>query len=217
MCQQANCTLLSHITLASVTMAMTAVAFFGVWFQRDHPTWIWTGQGCVEETSLHLYYRTVESTCWDGSAVAVSWADHCQATNDEGSICSAWQPSVGLHILTLILLTAAVSTAGAQACGCCCPGAKTNLFCSLGLTVAGFSFLSVAFAWFSTMKNNPMGSDGEYDFGWAWFVSLMSVLMLLAASVLLAIATFVQPVPMRNGTGAPPGAAPVVVGKPVEA
>mmetsp|Transcript_46518 Transcript_46518/g.85237 ORF Transcript_46518/g.85237 Transcript_46518/m.85237 type:complete len:233 (+) Transcript_46518:92-790(+) len=232
MCKQATCPLVGHIVLGSISIATILGACFSAWFKADvkfewYCDFSWQSTDacsyCTETLRIHMLYRDSESECWDGNH-PYSWEDQCSwGYNDAGSACDVWRPAFSLHIIAIILMVVALATGCSQACGCCCPGTKINLQCSFGFTVASVLLLLLGFIMFSTVKDNPLGDEGlhytevpEFGFAEGWGSSLVSMLLIIAATVLVAIATFCQPVPMENGAGAPGGQV-TVVGKPVEA
>mmetsp|Transcript_31951 Transcript_31951/g.72903 ORF Transcript_31951/g.72903 Transcript_31951/m.72903 type:complete len:218 (+) Transcript_31951:59-712(+) len=215
MCKQATCVLQSHIVFVSVLVVTLLLAMFGTWFEHEFID----GRSCAYGNPppyvfrATMYHAETEYKCAHGT-YATNWGDLCDFDTSDRRVCAMWRPSLTLHIVAFVLVICALSTASAQACGCCCVGTKTNLKCSLGFTISGFVNLLIAFIMFSLVKDSIDSDETEFDYAWGWVFSLLSVLMLLASVVLGCIASG-QDVPVQN-IGAPPAGQTVVVGKPVE-
>mmetsp|Transcript_35310 Transcript_35310/g.82449 ORF Transcript_35310/g.82449 Transcript_35310/m.82449 type:complete len:221 (-) Transcript_35310:130-792(-) len=217
MCKQSNCTLLGHIVISSSIPVLITIASIGVWFSRT------VDDGWCERTAHVTLWHIWTDSCWE-DAHKTSWEDHCQwfdnayVQDQEPKGCGMYAPGRAFHIMSLISVIVAASTACAQSCGCCCPGRKTNLFVSLGFSIAAAVTMLIAFAVFTSAREELLhvNDDAEnWDYSWGWIASLLAFLLYPVTLILVCIASFVQPVPGTDDSSVNPGSGPVVVGQPV--
>mmetsp|Transcript_46598 Transcript_46598/g.108622 ORF Transcript_46598/g.108622 Transcript_46598/m.108622 type:complete len:216 (-) Transcript_46598:87-734(-) len=213
MCKQGTCPVIGQIAVASLLIITILLATIGVWFRHEFDG---GSGGCSFIYRVYISHGETEYNCdWLEGTSSTSWEDACEY-NDEAAVCGMWRPSQTLHIISLVLVICALSTASAHACACCCEGTKTNLQCSMGFTISAFVQLLVGFIMFSTVRGDiEPGLDVEFDFSWGWGLSLLSLLLLIANIVLSCIST-AQDVPKQEAVVAPIVATAVVVGMPVE-
>mmetsp|Transcript_62303 Transcript_62303/g.115635 ORF Transcript_62303/g.115635 Transcript_62303/m.115635 type:complete len:219 (-) Transcript_62303:166-822(-) len=214
MCKQSTNALIGHITLSSFIVVLIGMGMVGVWFGDSDEL-----PHCQTHFRVAMWYKEVENECWGSHSM--SWEEICDQEDLVDSDkrphgCAMWRPSLTLHIVSFVLIICGISTAGAQACGCCCQGAKTNLHCSFGFTVSCIVNMLAGFLMFTSAKDDLDGSRQEYGYAWGWIASLMAILLLVGTLAFASKATFCDAVPLQADANAVVSPGPVVVvGKPV--
>mmetsp|Transcript_65173 Transcript_65173/g.121490 ORF Transcript_65173/g.121490 Transcript_65173/m.121490 type:complete len:225 (-) Transcript_65173:66-740(-) len=218
MCKLATKPLIGHIALTSVVATCITLATGGVWFSQS------VGEApCTAKVSVTLFNIETESNCLD--TYSGTWGERCEQEHgdEQPQGCAMWRPSLSLHIVGLVLVVCSISSAGSQACGCCCQGTKLNLTCSFGFTLACMLNMLLGFIMFTTAKSDldagrPMyiyADHRKYKYAWGWMSSLLSVLLLCITLGLIGAAAFCQELPPQDDN-ASAATGPVVVGRPVE-
>mmetsp|Transcript_19018 Transcript_19018/g.44371 ORF Transcript_19018/g.44371 Transcript_19018/m.44371 type:complete len:247 (-) Transcript_19018:154-894(-) len=222
MCRYSNCTLIGHISLLSVILALSGIAIIGVWYTSTAKE----DRYCYPEFRVTMWGMRAEEHC-SGSSTSDPWEEICDgwdeddvAENDSQG-CAMWRPSLTLHLISFILSIAALSTAGAQACGCCCPGTRSNLHASMGLSASGFINLFIAFVMFSTAKDQLIPSHStfinpEFDYAYGWVAGLVATLLYVVTLGLIVLAAFFQELPGKDPGPGAVAPAVTVVGQPVD-